>query len=114
MQTRLLKYLNNHNILVQEQYGFRANLKTDDATFHLTNQTLNALNNNSLVGAIFCDLEKAFDCVNHKILLTKFKFYGITDIHYKLYKSYFTACGNTQVFLHCWLASVSIVDFLRF
>jgi len=48
------------------------------------------LNNNSLVGAIFCDLEKAFDCVNHKILLTKLKFYGITDIHYKLYKSYLT------------------------
>ena len=90
MQTRLLKHLNNYNILVQEQYGFRANLKTDDAIFHLTNQTLNTLNSNSLVGAIFCDLEKAFDCVNHKILLTKLKFYGITDTHYKLYKSYLT------------------------
>jgi hypothetical protein len=90
MQTRLLKHLNNHNILAQEQYGFRANLKTDDALFHLTNQTLNAPNNNSLVGAIFCDLEKAFDCVNHKILLTKLKFYGITDTHYKHYKSYLT------------------------
>jgi hypothetical protein len=88
MQTRLLKHLTDHNILVQEQYGFRTNLKTDDAMYHLTNEILNALNNNSLVGAIFCDLEKAFDCVNHKILLTKLNFYGITGIYYKLYKSY--------------------------
>jgi len=90
MHTRLLKHLSNHNILVQEHYGFRTNLKTDDATFHLTNEILNALNSNSSVGAIFCDHEKAFDCVNHNILLTKLNFYGITDIHYKLYKSYLT------------------------
>jgi hypothetical protein len=87
MQTRLLKHLTDHNILVQEQYGFRTNLKIDDATYNLTNKILNALNNNSLVGAIFCDLEKAFDCVNHRILLTKLNFYGITGIHYKLNKS---------------------------
>jgi hypothetical protein len=86
MQTRLLKHLTDHNILVQEQYGFRTNLKTDDATCHLTNEILNALNNSSLVGAIFCDILKAFDCV--RILLTELNFYGISGIHYKLYKSY--------------------------
>jgi len=88
MQTRLLKHLNDYNILSSEQYGFWPGLNTDNATYQLTNEILHALNNKLLIGSIFCDLEKAFDCVNHKILLSKLKICGITDIHYKLYKSY--------------------------
>jgi len=41
-----------------------------------------------MVGGIFCDIQKAFNCVNHNILLTKLEFYGITGITYKLLKSY--------------------------
>jgi hypothetical protein len=37
MQTRLLKHLSEHNILSNEQYGFRANSRTDNATYQLTN-----------------------------------------------------------------------------
>ena len=88
MQTGSLKHLNDYNILSSEQYSFQPGLNTDNATYHLTNEILRALNNKSLIGGIFCDLEKAFDCVNHNILLSKLKFYGITDNHYKFYKSY--------------------------
>jgi hypothetical protein len=40
------------------------------------------------VGGLFCDLQKAFDCVNHDILLAKMEFYGFTGIVNELLKSY--------------------------
>ena len=83
-----MKHLNDYNILSCEQYGFRPGLNTDNATYQLTDKILHALNNKLIIGGIFCDLAKAFDCVNHKILLSKLKIYGISDYHYKLYKSY--------------------------
>jgi len=52
------------------------------------NKVLSYLDNKDYVGALFCDLQKAFDFVNHDILLAKLNFYGITGIAYKLIRSY--------------------------
>jgi hypothetical protein len=75
-------------IISTEQYGFRLGLRTDNANYKLTTEILNAVNNKLLVGGIFCDLEKAFDCVNHDIVLSKLKFCGISDKDLTMYQSY--------------------------
>ena len=77
----IYKRLDNHmisnNILAKEQYGFRSNTSTEKAIYQLTNNILKALDNKYLVGGIFCDLTKAFDCVDHGILLGNLEYYGI-------------------------------------
>ena len=88
MQRTILKHINNYNILSTEQYCFRLGLRTDNTSYKLTTEILNAMNNKLLVGGIFCDLEKAFDCVNYDILLYKLKFYGISDEALQLCQSY--------------------------
>jgi hypothetical protein len=74
--------------LAKEQYGFRSNTLTEKAIYQLTNNILKALDNKYLVGGIFCDLTKAFDCVDHDILLGTLEFYGIKGSANNLIKSY--------------------------
>ena len=88
MQRRILKHLTNCNILSTEQYGFRLELRTDNATYKLTTEILNTMNNKVLVGGIFWNLETAFNCVNPDILLSKSKFYGISDKDLQMYQYY--------------------------
>ena len=60
----------------------------ETASYNLINNILEAFENKSTVGWIFCDPIKAFDCINHTILLSKLEFYGIMGIAYNLMKSY--------------------------
>jgi hypothetical protein len=85
---RLYQHLTINNILTKEQFGFRCNTSTETALYALISNILSTLNNNLMVGGLFCDLQKAFVCVNHDILLSKIEFYGIIDIANKLIESY--------------------------
>jgi len=76
---RLNSYLIENNILANEQFSFKEKSTTDMATQALLNNIQLSLDKKKLVGGIFCDLQKAFDCVNHYILLKKIKYYGITS-----------------------------------
>jgi hypothetical protein len=88
MYSRLLKHLNENCILSKCQFGFRAKQGTEYAIFKLISGILNSLNQKMQISGIFCDLEKAFDCVSHEILLGKLMYYGIKDKQHNLYRSY--------------------------
>ena len=82
------EHLNIDNLLVGNYLGFRKGTATEDAIFKLKNQILKALNNKTLAGTIFCDLERAFDSVNHDILLSKLSYCGISGYAKSLLQSY--------------------------
>jgi len=63
-------------------------VSTENASYILLNEILAAMNSKQMVGGMFCDLHKAFDCINHAVLLEKLKFYGVTGKFYNLLKSY--------------------------
>ena len=85
----MYNYLNDNNILVGDQYSFREKLSTETAIYTLLNNVLSSFDRRNLVGGLFCDLQKVFDCINHEMLLAKMKFYGISGIANKLMDSYF-------------------------
>ena len=86
--SRLYKHICTNNILVI-QHGFRINSSIEAASVNVINEILEAVNNRLSVGGIFCDLEKALDCVNHGVLVGKLEVYGISGKFLTFIQSYF-------------------------
>ena len=74
---QLIFYCLTENILVSNQYGFRSGYNTTDCLVDLTDEITKALDEEKYAVSLFLDLSKAFDIVNHSILLSKLDLYGI-------------------------------------
>ena len=77
-----------NKLFYDNQYGFRAKHSTELATVELVDRILHSIDNKELPLAIYMDLSKAFDTLDHTILSNKLRYYVITDISLKWFMSY--------------------------
>jgi len=85
---QLRSYLENNKLLCSQQFGFRTGHSTVHAMINAINHLETKKKNNEGSSSIFLDLTKAFDCVNHEILLTKLSKIGIRDKELKWFRNY--------------------------
>jgi exonuclease III len=88
MHTRLTKFLNDQNFFYKFQFGFRTHLDTKLAISELVNSLQHNIDNGLVSVGVFIDLKKAFDTINHQILLKKLYHYGVRGNVYKWFDSY--------------------------
>ena len=74
---RVYEFLTENNIIYDLQFGFRQNFSTAHALINLTENIRQALDEGYIGCGIFADLQKAYDTVDHEILLSKLNHYGI-------------------------------------
>ena len=90
MYGKLMGFLNQHNILYSRQFGFRKQHSTSHAVLTIVERIRQCLDKGELACGVFVDLQKAFDTVDHEILLSKLSHYGIRGIANNWFRSYLT------------------------
>ena len=85
---QLYEHLTLHNLLFEKQFGFQENHSTDHAALLLTEKILDSFDKNEFTASIFIDLSKAFDTVDHDILIKKLNYYGVSGVALQWFISY--------------------------
>ena len=88
MHNRLYHFLEVNNILYSKQFGSRKNNSTMNALINITEKIKESIDKGKYGCGIFIDLRKAFDTVNHDILLLKMEHYGVRASTLQWFKSY--------------------------
>ena len=100
VHSQLYEYLISNNLQSNNQFGFRSKRSTATALFGFADEVLLNMNNGSICGAVLLDLTKAFDTVDHRILMIKLSTVGVSENFLAWFKSYLrnrkqrTSCGN--------------------
>lgn len=92
----LMDFLSNHHMLYSFQSAFRQGHSTETALIKLTDQLLFNLNNDNISGMVFIDFKKAFDVVDHQLLLDKLQLYRFGNSTLSWFTSYLS---NRQQFV---------------
>ncbi len=88
VRDRVMDYVKRVNILNKFQFGFRSKHNTNHAIINLTEATLDTLEKGLKSGGIYLDVSKAFDTINHNILLRKLEYYGFRANTLMWFESY--------------------------
>ena len=84
----LRQFCNEGSIISDSQFGFTKGKSTEDALLLFVGEVTKALDDNQFTIGCFLDLSKAFDTVDHKILLAKLNHYGVRNVNYKWFLTY--------------------------
>ena len=123
MYKRLINFIDREKILFKNQFGFREKHSTTLTTSLIIDKIQKAIEEGKFSCGIFLDLSKAFDCVNHQILLSKLEFYGLRGITHSWLKSYlsnrkqYVSIGNTtsdELTVSCGVPQGSVLGPLLF
>ena len=94
---RLDNFIEKHKILTDSQYGFRRNRSTSLALIELIEKITESLDSKRTTVGVFIDLKKAFDTIDHQLLLKKLYFYGVRGTALNWIEPYLT---NRQQYVH--------------
>ncbi|MCU7800226.1 MAG: hypothetical protein KZQ70_08805 [gamma proteobacterium symbiont of Lucinoma myriamae] len=90
IQIKFMSFLNTHQLLQQRQSGFRPGHSTESALVLMIDTWLKAIDEGKLVGSVMVDFRKAFDLVDHRILLKKLSLYKCNEKCLAWFESYLT------------------------
>ena len=107
MDKRLIKCVEKTNILTDYQYGFRKNRSTELAMIELVNRITEQIDKGKYTIGIFLDLSKAFDTIDHKIIMDKLNYYGIRGITNRWFENYLK--NRKQIVKYKQITSIEMV-----
>ena len=115
---RLDKFIDKFQLLNNCQYGFRSRMSTSHALMDLVEEITSSIDAKKISIGVFIDLKKAFDTVNHTLLIDKLEYYGIRGIAQEWLKSYLKdrkqfvqidECASTLLNVTCGVPQGSIL-----
>ena len=86
---QLILYFDRYKLLYKSQYGFRKNHSTELAALEFIDKIFHSMDNGHIPVGISIDLSKAFDTIDHNILIAKLEFYWVEGFSNKLFKKIF-------------------------
>lgn len=109
VSNRMLAFLESENILFDNQFGFRKNRSTSMAILDTCERISHAIDNHEFAICAFIDLSKAFDNINHSILIRKLEYYGFRGVAFNWFRSYSNS-GQQYVFLNGVSSSLKLIN----